>query len=97
MTMNSPESMLELYRLATTASSGKESQVDAAELMREVGLKCIGFNGVCLSLLLRLELWVVDGVLTGPPNNQRPRGILRRPSRERSIRIEEAGTTAVCP
>lgn len=47
MTMNSPESMLELYRLATSTSSGKEDRgIYAAELMREVGLKCIGFNGV---------------------------------------------------
>lgn len=44
MTMNSPESMLELYRLATRTHEGKD--VYAAELMREVGLKCIGFNGV---------------------------------------------------
>lgn len=48
MTMNSPESMLELYRLATSPAQKKvENQgVYAAELMREVGLKCIGFNGV---------------------------------------------------
>ncbi|KXT06992.1 hypothetical protein AC578_7267 [Pseudocercospora eumusae] len=44
-TMNSPDSLLELYRLAT-ASSTKKADVYAAELMREVGLKCIGFNGV---------------------------------------------------
>ena len=55
MTMNSPESMLELYRLATTSPSpsqnkskpGQQNQaLYTAELMREVGLKCIGFNGV---------------------------------------------------
>lgn len=48
MTMNSPESMLELYRLANSPANKKvENQgVYTAELMREVGLKCIGFNGV---------------------------------------------------
>lgn len=49
--MNSPESLLELYRVATTAPAHKaigaqRQDVYAAELMREVGLKCIGLNGV---------------------------------------------------
>ncbi|KAI7570648.1 hypothetical protein KC343_g14896 [Hortaea werneckii] len=48
MTMNSPRSMLELYGLATspTQAQGQNNGVWAAELMREVGLKCIGLNGV---------------------------------------------------
>ncbi|EMC93980.1 hypothetical protein BAUCODRAFT_36453 [Baudoinia panamericana UAMH 10762] len=48
MTMNSPQSLLELYGLATSAnqSRGAQSGVWTAELMREVGLKCIGLNGV---------------------------------------------------
>ena len=52
MTMNSPKSMLELYGLATSSahsqgsSDEKTSAVWTAELMREVGLKCIGLNGV---------------------------------------------------
>ena len=48
MTMNSPESLLKLYGLATSPSHSNSSghNVYAAELMREVGLKCIGFNGV---------------------------------------------------
>jgi hypothetical protein len=83
MTMNSPESLLELHRLAT--SGAKEQSVYAAELMREVGLKCIGFNGVrsftrihkpqsrkCIRRSSKLTV-------TGPPNNQLPRGLLRRP------------------
>nr|POF06919.1 dol-p-man:man(5)glcnac(2)-pp-dol alpha-1,3-mannosyltransferase [Quercus suber] len=45
MTMNSPESLLQLYGLATSSKHGGNG-VFAAELMREVGLKCIGFNGV---------------------------------------------------
>jgi hypothetical protein len=46
MTMNSPESLTELYNLATTSSKDKKQSVETAELMREIGLKCIGFNGV---------------------------------------------------
>lgn len=45
MTMNSPESLTELFHLAT-ASKDKAQSVQIAELMREVGLKCIGLNGV---------------------------------------------------
>lgn len=47
MTMNSPDSMLVLYK-AASASKSNEEAVAIAELMREVGLKCIGFNGVSL-------------------------------------------------
>lgn len=45
MTMNSPESLTELYQLASTSQSAKES-LATAEFMREVGLKCISFNGI---------------------------------------------------
>ncbi|KAL1965498.1 hypothetical protein VTN77DRAFT_5754 [Rasamsonia byssochlamydoides] len=45
MTMNSPESLLQLHRLAS-ASKTKEEAVYLAELVREIGLKCIGFNGI---------------------------------------------------
>jgi hypothetical protein len=45
MTMNSPESMLILFNSAS-ASKPDSERVAIAELMREVGLKCIGFNGV---------------------------------------------------
>jgi hypothetical protein len=45
MTMNSPDSLLELHRVAT-ASGSQRQKVYAAELMREVGLKCISFNGI---------------------------------------------------
>ncbi|KAH9845447.1 Dol-P-Man:Man(5)GlcNAc(2)-PP-Dol alpha-1,3-mannosyltransferase [Teratosphaeria destructans] len=52
MTLNSPQSMLELYGLATSPpiknSTAEPSTHDlwTAELMREIGLKCIGLNGV---------------------------------------------------
>jgi hypothetical protein len=49
MTMNSPESLLELHRIAT-ATSDQSQKVSAAELMREVGLKCISFNGIPRSI-----------------------------------------------
>ena len=42
MTMNSPDSLAALYRLAATSSD----PVQTAELIREVGLKCISFNGI---------------------------------------------------
>ncbi|KAE8352694.1 hypothetical protein BDV28DRAFT_121106 [Aspergillus coremiiformis] len=45
MTMNSPESLNILFQLATTSQSTDES-VAVAELIREVGLKCISFNGI---------------------------------------------------
>ncbi|KAE8377701.1 hypothetical protein BDV26DRAFT_205655 [Aspergillus bertholletiae] len=45
MTMNSPESLTILFQLATASQSTDES-VAIAELMREVGLKCISFNGI---------------------------------------------------
>ncbi|PYI12639.1 hypothetical protein BO78DRAFT_392473 [Aspergillus sclerotiicarbonarius CBS 121057] len=45
MTMNSPESLSELFQLASTSQSPKES-IATAEFMREVGLKCISFNGI---------------------------------------------------
>jgi hypothetical protein len=46
MTMNSPDGLTELYNLATADSKDKKQSVETAELMREIGLKCIGFNGV---------------------------------------------------
>ena len=50
MTLNSPESLLQLYALANSTTSSTTNPTDhplyTAELMREVGLKCIGFNGV---------------------------------------------------
>lgn len=54
MTLNSPESLLQLYALATSPSQSikpatakqEDHPIYTAELMREVGLKCIGFNGV---------------------------------------------------
>ena len=46
--MNSPDSLLELYSLANSPKHKKSEThgVYTAELMREIGLKCIGLNGV---------------------------------------------------
>ncbi|KAI6709181.1 hypothetical protein JHW43_008286 [Diplocarpon mali] len=46
VTMNSPDSLAELYSLATERAPDKTYALETAELMREVGLKCIGFNGI---------------------------------------------------
>ncbi|KAF2273026.1 uncharacterized protein EI97DRAFT_384404 [Westerdykella ornata] len=45
MTMNSPASMVALFNVARASKATSEA-VAIAELMREVGLKCIGFNGI---------------------------------------------------
>ncbi|KZM24029.1 dolichyl-P-Man:Man(5)GlcNAc(2)-PP-dolichol alpha-1,3-mannosyltransferase [Ascochyta rabiei] len=45
MTMNSPESMEALFH-STTQGKPQEESVQVAEFMREIGLKCIGFNGI---------------------------------------------------
>ncbi|PYI13065.1 hypothetical protein BO86DRAFT_453213 [Aspergillus japonicus CBS 114.51] len=54
MTMNSPDSLTVLYDLATSTTSTSPATPETnpptplatAELMREVGLKCISFNGI---------------------------------------------------
>ncbi|PYI24906.1 hypothetical protein BP00DRAFT_462243 [Aspergillus indologenus CBS 114.80] len=53
MTMNSPDSLTVLYELATsspatpaTPETNPPTPLATAELMREVGLKCISFNGI---------------------------------------------------
>lgn len=53
ITLNSPASLTVLHSVATdeatataTASGRREGAVAVAELIREVGLKCIGFNGI---------------------------------------------------
>ncbi|KAK1145108.1 hypothetical protein N8T08_004541 [Aspergillus melleus] len=45
MTMNSPESLHSLFNVATAGASERKS-VEIVEFMREVGLKCISFNGI---------------------------------------------------
>lgn len=45
--MNSPGSLLRLHALVARLHPSKS--VYAAELIREIGVKCIGFNGVSTS------------------------------------------------
>jgi hypothetical protein len=45
MTMNSPDSLTALHHVAS-ANKDLNASIAAAERIREVGLKCIGFNGV---------------------------------------------------
>lgn len=44
--MNSPDALTQLFQLATSGPPDQAQAVQTAELMREIGLKCIGFNGV---------------------------------------------------
>ncbi|KAL4966332.1 uncharacterized protein BDV14DRAFT_199129 [Aspergillus stella-maris] len=48
MTMNSPASLTALFEQATSSpsTSNEKKQIQTAELIREVGLKCISFNGI---------------------------------------------------
>jgi hypothetical protein len=46
MTLNSPQSLLNLHSLASTHPESKLTPTETAEMMREVGLKCISFNGI---------------------------------------------------
>ncbi|KAJ5032225.1 uncharacterized protein L3040_008834 [Drepanopeziza brunnea f. sp. 'multigermtubi'] len=46
VTMNSPASLTILFHLATDHAQDQPQSVETAELMREVALKCIGFNGI---------------------------------------------------
>jgi hypothetical protein len=69
MTMNSPDGLTELYNLATAGSKDKKQSVETAELMREIGLKCIGFNGVCAPKFYpNFARYLTRD--TGPSNNQ---------------------------
>ena len=63
--MNSPDSLLELYSLANS-SKHKQSEthgVYTAELMREIGLKCIGLNGVSSELPLIFLHLIMNGYM----------------------------------
>ncbi|KAG6061960.1 hypothetical protein E4U17_006084 [Claviceps sp. LM77 group G4] len=46
ITLNSPDSLPILHDVASMGQSQSHDQTQTAELMREVGLKCISFNGI---------------------------------------------------
>lgn len=78
MTMNSPESLVELHKLVSESKS-KEESVYLAELIREIGLKCIGFNGVRLPPPLQHQIcvFVILICYEDTTNNKLPRRIPR--------------------
>ncbi|TQN71169.1 Dol-P-Man:Man(5)GlcNAc(2)-PP-Dol alpha-1,3-mannosyltransferase, partial [Colletotrichum shisoi] len=45
-TLNSPESLESLYSVASSSPSGRPDKRETAEFIREIGLKCISFNGI---------------------------------------------------
>ncbi|KAK5995916.1 Dol-P-Man:Man(5)GlcNAc(2)-PP-Dol alpha-1,3-mannosyltransferase [Cladobotryum mycophilum] len=69
-TLNSPDSLPILHAVA--ASSGKNTEIPTAEMIREVGLKCISFNGIprtinCLNAFhASLPKHVSSGLVTKP-------------------------------
>ncbi|OQD67061.1 hypothetical protein PENPOL_c004G04430 [Penicillium polonicum] len=85
MTMNSPESLAALYELAST---NPDKQVETAELMREVGLKCISFNGIprTINCLNAFRASLPDSV-----GNQLSRIPTRAPTPENITAISERG------
>ncbi|KAF1817310.1 hypothetical protein P152DRAFT_504607 [Eremomyces bilateralis CBS 781.70] len=67
MTMNSPESLTALFEVATEQSpSSVKDKVNTAEFMREVGLKCISFNGIprTINLLNYFHDFLPDQILS---------------------------------
>lgn len=79
MTMNSPGSMLELYRVTqnlphnSTPPPPPPPPAQTVELMREVGLKCISFNGIPRTINMLgafregLPADVVESISSPPP------------------------------
>ncbi|KAK6827568.1 hypothetical protein PG987_010909 [Apiospora arundinis] len=49
-TMNCPDAMTSIFHLANEKSDNPNSSTRNAELIREVGLKCISFNGIPRSI-----------------------------------------------
>ncbi|GAB7340391.1 hypothetical protein MBLNU457_6831t2 [Dothideomycetes sp. NU457] len=87
MTMNSPESLQSLY----TVASSHQSPVTTAEFMREIGLKCIGFNGVPRTINMlgafraSLPADVVSSLSTTPTREPNPDNITAMSKRGRDL------------
>ncbi|KAI4736381.1 hypothetical protein E4T50_13103 [Aureobasidium sp. EXF-12298] len=87
MTMNSPDSLAELFH----AASPEHDAVATAELMREVGLKCIGFNGVPRTINMlnafraSLPSSIVSSLSTTPTRIPSPQNITAMSSRGESL------------
>ncbi|GES60607.1 conserved mitochondrial protein [Aspergillus terreus] len=90
MTMNSPDSLTALFHLAAHSQSPAET-VAIAELMREVGLKCISFNGIprtinCLNAFkASLPASVADALSRTPTRTPSPANIAAISARGRAL------------
>lgn len=90
MTMNSPDSLTALFHLAAHSQSPAET-VAIAELMREVGLKCISFNGIprtinCLNAFkASLPASVADALSRTPTRTPSPANIADISARGRAL------------
>ncbi|RDW93779.1 uncharacterized protein DSM5745_01101 [Aspergillus mulundensis] len=91
MTMNSPASLTALYETATTSESAELTHVQTAELMREVGLKCISFNGIprtinCLNAFkASLPSSIASQLSTTPTRTPSPKNISDISSRGKGL------------
>ncbi|KAI9686296.1 MAG: dolichyl-P-Man:Man(5)GlcNAc(2)-PP-dolichol alpha-1,3-mannosyltransferase [Bogoriella megaspora] len=90
MTMNSPDSLKSLYNLVSTPQS-PEAKVDTAEYIREVGLKCISFNGVPRTINMlnafrdSLPSNISKQLSTTPTRTPNPQNISQTTSRGRQL------------
>ncbi|KAG8623538.1 hypothetical protein KVT40_008514 [Elsinoe batatas] len=69
MTMNSPDSLLTLHSVASPLHP--QGPTTTAALMREIGLKCIGFNGVprTINMLNAFRAGLPSSVTSALPTN----------------------------
>ncbi|KAL1996140.1 hypothetical protein VTN49DRAFT_463 [Thermomyces lanuginosus] len=80
ITMNSPQSLLQLHNMATENKS-REERIYFAELVREIGLKCVGFNGIprtinCLGeFRAGLPPDIISGLATQPRRQLTPENV----------------------
>ncbi|KAL4869507.1 hypothetical protein BDV12DRAFT_196348 [Aspergillus spectabilis] len=90
MTMNSPASLTALYTLATESQPTSE-HIQTAELMREVGLKCISFNGIprtinCLGTFkASLPESISSSLSTAPTRTPSPQNIASTSQRGKDL------------
>jgi hypothetical protein len=85
MTMNSPDSLAALHSVAS-ANKDLKTSIAAAERIREVGLKCIGFNGVgtfqTLAIFTNVNIDPSLDQLSGSLQDEPPRRSCQRPDYE---------------
>lgn len=84
MTMNSPEALSILHSIASSTSS----PVTTAETIREVGLKCISFNGIPRTINCLNEFY---SSLRDPITSQLSTTPTRTPTAENLASIKKAG------